>query len=76
MPGQFGQVRVDDLIFGTVCICTTNVQPRPVPNGLDDPDVVAAVVVAALAFGDAVGDVGGLHVDGVPLAVGRAEVGC
>ena len=63
MPGQFGQVRVDDLIFGAVCICATHIQPRPVPDRLDDPDVVAAVVIAALAFRDTVGDVSGLHVD-------------
>ncbi len=75
MPGQFGQVRVNDLVFGAVCICATHVQTGPVPDGLDNPDVVAAVVVAAFALRDAVGNVGGLHIDGVSLAICRAEVG-
>jgi len=75
MPCQLGQVGVDDLILGAVGVGSTNVKPRPVADGLDDPDVVPAVVVAAFTFGDAVGDVGGLHVDRVPLAVGRTEIG-
>ena len=50
MPGQFGQVGVDDLVLGAVCVGAADVEPGPVSDGLDDPDVIPAVVVAALAL--------------------------
>ena len=76
MPGQLGEVGIDDLVFGAVCVGAADVKPGPIADRLDHPDVVPAVIVAALALRDAVGHVGGLHVDRVPLAVGGTQDGC
>ena len=70
VPGQLGQVGVDDLVLWAVAVGAADVEPGAVrPDGLNDPDVVAAVVVSALALGDAVGHVVGLHVHRVTFAV-------
>ena len=50
VSGKFGQVSVDDLILGAVGVGPADVEPGPVSDGLDDPDVVPAVVVSALAL--------------------------
>ncbi len=63
VSGQLGQISIDDLILGAVGIGAANVQPRPIPDRLNDPDVVSTIVISTFAFGDAVSNVGGFHVD-------------
>ena len=69
VPGQLSQVGVDDLILRAVGISPTDVEPGPVTDGLDDADMVSAVVVPALPLRNAVSDIGGLHINGVSLAI-------
>ena len=59
---------------GIVRIGAAHIQPVPVPDGLNNPDMVAAVEALGLALGDAGSDVVGLQQQAVVLAAGGAHV--